>query len=139
VLVAAAFIGPRPPGKEVNHKDGIKTTNAPKNLEYVTHDENMKHAKTFGLLNPRVGELNGASKLKEKDVQYIRRYMQNVRWARRGFGMSLLAEKYGVKVGTVQAVVYGRIWKSVLIGEDHANRKNSSDRNSRTTEITHTS
>jgi hypothetical protein len=43
-LVAAHFIGDKPPLHEVNHKDGDKTNNVASNLEYVTHAENMQHA-----------------------------------------------------------------------------------------------
>ncbi len=47
VLVAAAWIGPRPVGMHVNHKDGRKTNCRPSNLEYVTPSENQLHARQF--------------------------------------------------------------------------------------------
>lgn len=40
-LVAAAFIGPKPEGKEVDHIDKNKENNYYKNLRYVTRKENM--------------------------------------------------------------------------------------------------
>ena len=43
-LVAEAFIGPRPVGFVINHKDANKTNNSIENLEYVTYSENAKHA-----------------------------------------------------------------------------------------------
>lgn len=43
-LVAAAFIGPKPKGKEVNHKDGNKKNNRADNLEYCTRSENILHS-----------------------------------------------------------------------------------------------
>lgn len=48
-LVAAAFLGQRPDGYEINHKDGNPQNNAASNLEYVTHSENIKHAWSTGL------------------------------------------------------------------------------------------
>ncbi|MCC2547733.1 NUMOD4 motif-containing HNH endonuclease [Hymenobacter sp. BT175] len=48
-LVAAAFIGPRPEGATINHKDGNKLNNTPANLEYCTYAENNEHARGTGL------------------------------------------------------------------------------------------
>lgn len=48
-VVAAAFIGAAPAGKEVNHDDGDKSRNGAGNLEYLTRPENLKHAYRTGL------------------------------------------------------------------------------------------
>lgn len=40
VLVAEAFLGPRPEGLEVRHLDDVKTNNVPANLAYGTASEN---------------------------------------------------------------------------------------------------
>src|SRR5690606_10969075 len=40
-LVAAAFLGPCPPGHQVNHKDADKGHNCLANLEYVTPKQNI--------------------------------------------------------------------------------------------------
>jgi hypothetical protein len=41
VMVATAFLGPRPAGKEVRHLDGDPTNNRPENLAWGTHLENV--------------------------------------------------------------------------------------------------
>jgi hypothetical protein len=43
-LVAAAFLGPCPVGKEVNHRNGNRSDPCASNLEYVTRSENNLHA-----------------------------------------------------------------------------------------------
>lgn len=55
-MVALAFLGPRPPGKEINHKSGVKTDASVDNLEYVTPEENRRHAWETGLtkIKPQV-------------------------------------------------------------------------------------
>jgi len=48
VLVARTFIGPRPSGLEVNHKNSNRQDVRPENLEYVTRSENNHHAFRMG-------------------------------------------------------------------------------------------
>lgn len=43
-LVALAFIGPKPLGKGVNHKNSIRDDNAYTNLEYATRKEDIRHS-----------------------------------------------------------------------------------------------
>ena len=52
-LVAETYI-PNPSDKSsVNHKDGDKQNNTLSNLEWVSHQENMDHARETGLWDPR--------------------------------------------------------------------------------------
>lgn len=76
VLVAEAFIGPRQHGYEVNHIDGDKTNNHITNLEYVTRQENMDHAKATGLWNC-AGEGNGRAKCTEAQVRLAHELRKN--------------------------------------------------------------
>lgn len=71
-LVAHAFIGERPDGHEVNHKDGVKTNPRSDNLEYCTKSENCKHALGTGLRTPAKGQESSQSKLTDTDVREIR-------------------------------------------------------------------
>lgn len=48
-LVARAFIGPVPSGKQVNHKDADRENNSADNLEYCTLQENISHAMKLGI------------------------------------------------------------------------------------------
>src|SRR5438132_404339 len=72
-LVAEAFIGPRPPGMQVNHRNGIKRDNEDVNLEWCSPKENTAHAHRLGLRknSKQRGERNGNAKLKETQVREI--------------------------------------------------------------------
>lgn len=48
VVVAAAFIGPRPEGLAVCHNDGVRTNCALDNLRYDTHSNNVRDKRTHG-------------------------------------------------------------------------------------------
>ncbi len=102
-LVLAAFVGPCPPGLQVNHKNGVQADNRIGNLEYVTARENMRHAR---VVLGRVmggggrGESIGNSKLNESAVRDIRR-----RYRPRVVTYKQLATDYGVAESTVHRVV----------------------------------
>ena len=48
-LILLTFVGPRPPGFECNHDNGIKADNRLANLAWVTPSENQAHAWKTGL------------------------------------------------------------------------------------------
>lgn len=55
-LVAAAFLGPCPEGKEVDHINNIRTDNRLENLQYLTRSENSrKRTKGVGCDSPYIG------------------------------------------------------------------------------------
>lgn len=109
-LVAEAFIGERPAGMEVNHRDGNKANNSHKNLEYVTKGQNLAHAIGMDLrhaLPPRKGESNCKAKLTEEDVREIRRSRDA------GTKIRLIAERFAVSQSTIKRILYKNGWSCV--------------------------
>ena len=102
-LVAEAFIGPRSPVHEINHKDGIKLNNLPENLEYVTVSENKRHALRSGLMLS--GGRHPQSKLTDQNVRDMRDLRRN------GHSLMSLAQKFSVGYSTVQRIVSGASWR----------------------------
>lgn len=92
-LVALTFIGPRPIGKEINHKNRIKTDDRVENLEYITSAENSLR----GIDHP-------AAKLKEKDIHEIRRLIMV------GITQQEIAYRFGVHYGTISKIHTGKKW-----------------------------
>lgn len=120
-MVAAAFLGPRPTGADINHIDGDKANNLLVNLEYVSRKGNRDHAVRLGLLRitgddhwlrrhpERVarGTSAAAAKLTDEIVRVIR--------ALGATGMAHLdiAGRFGVTAPTVWKVIHRRSWTHV--------------------------
>ena len=96
-LVAAAFIGPRPGGLTIDHKDGDKKNNCAWNLRYITQWENS-HAGNFDWNTPR-GETHCRAKLSDADVVEIRRLVME------GMKQKDAAKMFGVNPRTVSKIV----------------------------------
>lgn len=103
-LVAAAFIGPCPKGKEVNHKNSDPADNHATSLEYLTHKENIHHAMKYGSFNHR-GSNSLNTHLSEADVQAMRK-----RHAAGGITKAALAKQYRLDTSTAARIINRRTW-----------------------------
>ncbi len=110
-LVAFVFIGPKPNGKEVNHKDLNFLHNCYRNLEYVSHIENIHHAVRHGALfghGGYTGEDNYNSKLTWREVRKIRK---EYGWfGKDGLSTYALADKYGISQLVISKIINNKIW-----------------------------
>lgn len=106
-VVAEAFLGPRPDGKEINHKDGNKRNNRVSNLEYVTPSENIRHALRTGLMTPVRGTAVGSSRLSNRQVRRIRERYAN------GASMADIARRMKLGLTTVSDIVSRRTWTHI--------------------------
>jgi hypothetical protein len=97
-LVAEAFIGPRPEGLVVNHKDSNPKNNCVDNLEYITPQQNAIHAYKAGRIKTWQGKDHPECKITEKDVIEIRSLRGKLRQADIGklYGIT------GARVGQIQ-------------------------------------
>ncbi len=116
-IVCYSFIGPRPHGYHVNHKDGQKLNNRLTNLEYVTPKENKQHASRMGLVASGArngqrthpertarGERHGNAKMTSASVLNLRADRE------RGMTYPQLAIRYNITRGYVGEIVRRESW-----------------------------
>jgi hypothetical protein len=106
-IVARAFLGPCPEGKEVNHKDGNKRNPRLTNLEYITNSENKRHAIETGLRVALKGSEMTQSILDEQTVIEICKALQ------RGESQTSIATRFKVSNVTISDIDRGVTWKHV--------------------------
>lgn len=102
-LVASHFIANPDNKKEVNHKDGNKLNNRVDNLEWVTPEENMKHAFSTKLNVPKKGEKHQGSKLSNRKAQMIKDL-----YATGIYKQSDIGEEFNISQTRVSAIVLGQ-------------------------------
>jgi hypothetical protein len=106
-LMMEAFVGPRPNGAEINHKDGKKRHNYIGNLEYCTRRENNVHALRTGLRVNVKGERHGRARLVEKQVIEIRSLVAA------GELQKNVAVRFGISKQAICKIVNRQKWQHV--------------------------
>jgi hypothetical protein len=103
-LVAITFIGNRPIGHEIHHKDGNKLNNHHSNLEYVP---SVNHKRNRWIKYPLVflGEANPMAKLTSEDVLKIRKIYSE------GIGPKKISELFDLSPKYVGEIVSRKRWK----------------------------
>lgn len=110
-LVALEFLGNPFEGKvlkgktEVNHMDGNTFNNKLTNLEWVTKEENMLHARENGFTAH--GSINGRAILDDRDISVVRRLYD------KGVTQQVLSEAYGVSRANISNIVNVKTWKRI--------------------------
>lgn len=102
VLVAAAFLGPRPDGMGTNHKDDNPRNNRYTNLKYGTPKQNSEQMVQHN--RQARGERAGNSKLTWKKIRLMRKLHKT-------YSAYRLAKMFGVTHSCAWNVVTNRTWK----------------------------
>ena len=110
-LVYLCFVGPIPPGFEINHRDGDRRHNHPTNLEPLTHQGNIQHAYETGLASIDKaycrGESHHTTKLTADTVREIRGLRTE------GMGLRAIGERFGCTDGAVWRIVQRKNWRHI--------------------------
>lgn len=94
---------------KIDHLDGNRMNPNASNLEWVTHQENVKRACEKGSYKGRyIGELNPKAKLNSEIVMKVRFDFVN------GMKKSNISKKYDVPWSTVHNIVTYQTWKHVI-------------------------
>lgn len=105
-LVAAAFIGIRPPGLFVCHGPAGKLVNTPSNLRYDTAAENVEDSRRDGTMC--IGSRHPASKLTEDDVLKIIVLLVQRQLTHREIGAM-----FGVDGAVIGKISLGKSWRHI--------------------------
>jgi DNA-binding transcriptional regulator YiaG len=104
-LVAYAFLG-HEKGKEINHKNGIKTDNRLENLEWVTRSENVLHSIKIGLRNYKYLENMQPSRQHKLTIENI----LEIKKLKYKISQPKLAKKFNVSKSLITKIHRGVIW-----------------------------
>lgn len=105
-IVAELFL-PNPKGlSDVDHKDGNRANPDISNLEWVTHEENVRRSQERGNhIGKATGEKNPRAKLTDEIVMKLREEYES------GVSINTMTKKYGYPWSTISNAVKGITWK----------------------------
>lgn len=106
-IISYFIFGERMIGAQINHIDGEKSNNSPRNLETCTPAENARHAFKLGLKKAKRGEDSSSSKVTEADVVQMRKLRTD------GATLKSIGEKFGLSIQQVSRIVRGERWSHV--------------------------
>ena len=97
-LVMAAFVGPRPAGMDICHKDSDPSNNHVSNLRYDTRRGNVEDTMAAGRISRGTARHNNT--LTPEQVREIR-----AKYVPRVYTLKMLADEYGVTPTNIHAIV----------------------------------
>ena len=100
-LVADAFLGPKPVGLHVLHRNDVPTDDRAINLYYGTHAQNMVDRNTNG--HTQRGSKHYRARFTEDQVRSIRELLATET-------QRDIAQKFGVSRGAVRNIKSGKTW-----------------------------
>jgi len=116
-LVAYMFLGDRPEGMVINHKNGKRNDDRAENLEYVTWKENALHGyrvngrkhsdKQKKLASERFGGSNNPkAKVTAEQVKQIRMLRKTFKWT-----LAQIGRHYSLSRPQVSSICNNKTWK----------------------------
>lgn len=105
-LVARAFLGPVPEGKEVCHNDGVRRNNRRENIRYGSRSANALDRHIHGTMNQARGESHYFAKLDAEKVRWLRANHHVI-------SIREMAERLGVSHSTADNAIHRKSWRHV--------------------------
>lgn len=106
-LVGMTFISNKKHLPYINHKNGNKEDNRVRNLEWCTSDQNRAHASKNGWLKQPRGEDSKVSRIKNRDVLFIRKKYNQ------GVPLKQLAQKFGLSEYYTSRIASKKVWAHI--------------------------